>query len=259
MNTNLLRTFNTLGLVFLITINMLAVILPLGGKTTGELSDLYPNLFVPSGFTFAIWSVINILLLIFIGYQWYGKNKEDVIQKIGIWFVVNALANGLWLVFWHYEFVTTSIFLMAAIIGSLIKIYEKLDVVYFKEPSILWQVTVPISIYMGWISIATIANITVAFVATGVESLGLGADVWASIMVIVAVVLALRMLYVYKDIFFAAVVCWASYGIYSKRVADDTLMIDPKIEHTSYISIYILIVAIVLTIVYSFLKKKKTI
>ena len=85
--------------------NMLAVLLPLGNKTTGELSDLYPNLFVPSGFTFAIWSVIYILLIIFIGYQWLGKKGTKITETIGVWFIINALANGLWLVFWHYEYV----------------------------------------------------------------------------------------------------------------------------------------------------------
>lgn len=257
MNTNSLKIFNTIGLVFLIGMNMLAVLLPLGGKTTGELSDLYPNLFVPSGFTFAIWSVIYVLLIIFIGYQWVGNKRNDIVSSIGSWFLVNALANGLWLVFWHYEYVTLCIFIMLAILGSLIMMYRKLDISYFKDSHSPWQAKIPVSVYMGWISVATIANTTVVFVSLGYTELGLGADTWAAIMMVIAMFLALRMLYVYRDIFFAAVVCWASFGIYSKRAAD-TIFTDPNIEHTSYISMFVLIIAIILTVVQSLIKGKKS-
>lgn len=256
MNAKLLKILNTVGLIFLIGMNMLAVLLPLGNRTTGELSDLYPNLFVPAGFTFAIWSVIYVLLMIFIGYQWWGKKGEFVVDTIGPWFIINAIANGLWLVFWHYEYVVICILVMAVILGSLIMMYRKLNVKYFNEPNTPWQATVPISVYMGWISVATIANTTVVFVSMGITDLGLGADTWASIVLLVAVTIALRIMYIHKDVFFAAVVCWASYGIYSKRVADLATP-DSRIEHTSYISIYIIGVVIILTIVQSFLKRKK--
>ncbi|MDF1696504.1 MAG: tryptophan-rich sensory protein [Saprospiraceae bacterium] len=258
MRPTLQKSLNTLGLFFLIGMNMLAVLLPLGNKTTGELSDLYPNLFVPAGFTFAIWSVIYILLIIFIAYQWVGSKKDHILQSIGNWFVINALANGLWLVFWHYEYVVICIVIMLVILGSLIMMYRKLNVNYFTNTTLPWQASVPVSVYMGWISVATIANTTVVFVSQGYTELGFGADTWASIVLIVAVAIALRILYVHKDIFFAAVVCWASFGIYSKRAAD-TILSDPNIEHLSYVSIFVLLIGIVLTAVYTFLKRKKTI
>lgn len=257
MNNKLLKVLNSISLVFLIGMNMLAVLLPLGNKTTGEIADLYPNLFVPAGFTFAIWSVIYILLIIFIGYLWMGKKGSRITQTIGPWFIVNAIANGLWLVFWHYENVVISIFIMIMILGSLIKMYRILDLDYFGKISpVPWQASLPISVYMGWISVATIANMTAVFVSFGYASLGLGADAWASIMLLVAVVLALYMLYYYKDIFFAAVVSWASYGIYSKRMSDD-LMLDSKIEHTSFIALLIIVIAVTLTIVLAKVKRKK--
>ena len=258
MNSTFQKLFNSFGLVFLIGMNMLAVLLPLGNKTTGELSDLYPNLFVPAGFTFAIWSVIYILLIIFVAYLWFGQKKKMVLDSIGLLFLINALANGLWLVFWHYEYVNFCIVLMLIILGTLIMMYKKLDINYFDSSIIPWQTSVPISIYLGWISVATIANVTVVLVAMGFTNLSLGADTWASIVLLVAVGIALRLLYKHKDVFFAGVVCWASFGIYTKRVAD-IVTSDAKIEHTSYISMYILCIGIILTIVYSFLKRKKSI
>ena len=258
MKSNLQKSINTIGLIFLIGMNMLAVLLPLGNKTTGELSDLYPNLFVPAGFTFAIWSLIYILLIIFVAYTWVGQKKEMVADSIGLLFFVNGLANGLWLVFWHYEYPIICIFLMLIILGTLIMIYKKLNIRYFDDSEVPWQASVPFSIYMGWISVATIANVAVVLVSIGQTSLGLGGDTWAAIVLLVAVGIALRILYKHKDVFFAGVVCWASFGIYSKRLAD-IATIDARIEHTSYISIYILIIGIILTLVYSFLKRKKSI
>jgi len=258
MNNTIQKVINTIGLIFLIGMNMLAVLLPLGNKTTGELSDLYPNLFVPAGFTFAIWSVIYVLLIIFVTYQWIGKKGDFIVQKLGHWFIINAIANGLWLAFWHYEYVVVCIFIMLTILGSLIMMYRQLEIKYFVNSPTPWQASVALSVYMGWISVATIANTTVIFVASGITELGLGADLWAAIVLIVAVMIAFAMLYRHRDIFFAAVVSWASYGIYSKRSAD-VLAVDPYIENTSYISIFIILVAIAATITYSFINKRKTV
>ncbi|MEM9545278.1 MAG: hypothetical protein AAGA77_04860 [Bacteroidota bacterium] len=258
MNFNALRIMNTLGVVFMIGMNMLAVLLPLGGRTTGELSALYPNLFVPAGFTFAIWSIIYALLIIFVIYQSFGKNAKTNVESLGFWFIANMVANGLWLTFWHYEFVFVSFFVMLVLLGSLIKMHGILKVNYFSGSSAPWQLTVPISVYLGWISVATIANSTVVFIYLGYTDLGLGADTWAAILLSVAIALALTMLYRFKDLFFAAVVIWASFGIHSKRVAD-TLALDASIQHTSYIGMYILSIAIVLSIVWGIVRRKQTI
>ena len=257
MNTSALKVLNSIGLIFMITMNMVAVLLPLGNRTTGELSNLYPNLFVPAGFTFAIWSVIYILLILLVGYLWIGKKKEEVTEKLGYWFLINTVANGLWLVFWHYEFVYISLCVMLVLLGSLIVMYRKMNLNYFVSSITPWQASLAISVYLGWISVATIANSTVVLVHSGWTELGLSQATWASILLLVAVGIALRILYNHRDIFFAAVVCWASFGIYSKRAAD-MITEDARIEHTAYICIFILIIGILLTIVQSFLKQKKS-
>ena len=257
MKHQLAKIINSLGVIFLIGMNMLAVLLPLNDKTTGELSAMYPNLFVPAGFTFAIWSLIYLLLITFVLYLWLGKKKEMVIEKIGFLFIINAIANGLWLVFWHYLMIKISFLVMLVLLSTLILMYKKLNVSYFSDSQSPWQAKVPISVYMGWISVATIANFTVVLVSSGVDQLSFGADTWAAIMLSIAILLALFFLYKKKDIFFAGVVTWASFGIYSKRIADSTT-IDPNIEHVSYIGMYLLLISIVLTIVLGILNRNKT-
>ena len=250
------KIINSLGVIFMIGMNMLAVLLPLNGKTTGELSAMYPNLFVPAGFTFAIWSLIYLLLITFVLYLWLGKKKNEVMEMIGFLFIINTIANGLWLVFWHYLMIKLSFLVMLVLLTTLILMYKKLIVNYFPSNQAPWQAKVPISVYMGWISVATIANFTVVLISSGVDQLWLGADTWAAVMLSIAILLALYILYKKKDIFFAGVVTWASFGIYSKRVADSATN-DPNIEHVSYIGMYLLLISIVLTIVLGILKRNK--
>ena len=135
-NTRLRKTLsilNLLSFVAMVIINYLAVALPLNNQTTGELSDQYPNLFVPSGFTFLVWGVIYLLLAIFIIYQLvyaFRKNMQNIsfLEKIGILFFVSSLANFGWIFAWHFEMVSLSLFLMLILLGSLIAIYIKLQV-----------------------------------------------------------------------------------------------------------------------------------
>ncbi len=241
----------------MLVMNTLAISLPLGGKTTGELSDMYPNLFVPAGFTFTIWSVIYLLLIGFIAYQWFGSSEKTKINKIGPWFLINGLANGSWIVAWHYEMIIVSILIMLVLLGSLIMIYKKLNINYFRSHGVKWLVYVPISVYLGWISVATIANFTTVLISFGWSGLGISEDIWATSVLIVAVILGLLMMYRHKDIFYAGVIAWASYGILSKRIAD-TVAMDARIEHTAQVAIYIMIIGILLTVTLGILGERRS-
>ena len=252
-----MKIANTLGLLFMLVMNTLAITLPLGGKTTGELSDLYPNLFVPAGFTFAIWSVIYLLLIAFIVYEWIGSREKTQIDKIGPWFLINGLANGAWIVTWHYEIIVASIFIMLVLLGSLIMLYRNLNINYFGRHGVKWFVYVPISVYLGWISVATIANFTTVLIHFGWSGMGISEDVWATAVLLVAVVLGILMMYKHKDVFYAGIIAWASYGILSKRLAD-TVALDAKIEHTSQVAIYIMIIGILLTITLGILGERRS-
>ena len=257
MNSTYQKILNTLALLFMLAMNTLAISLPLGGKTTGELSDMYPNLFVPAGFTFSIWSIIYLLLIGFIINQWISSADKSEIDKVGLWFIINGLANGAWIVAWHYQLVPVSLIIMFVLLGSLIMIYRNLNVNYFGLHGVRWFVNVPISVYLGWISVATVANFTTVLVHYGWSGFGISEDVWSVMVLMVAVVLGCVMMYRHKDIFYAAVIAWASYGILSKRLAD-TVAMDAKIEHMSQVAIYIMIIGILLSVTLGVLGNRKT-
>ena len=120
-----MKYLNLIAFVFMITMNYLANALPLNGKTTGQLSDQYPNLFTPAGITFSIWGVIYLLLLVFIILQLWGS-QQKLVSSMGWAFVASALFNGLWILAWHYERTGLSVLIMLGLLASLIFINQRL-------------------------------------------------------------------------------------------------------------------------------------
>lgn len=228
-NIKTLAIANFLGFILTIVLNGLANGLPLNGVTTGELSDMYPNLFVPAGFTFAIWGVIYLLLLAFTVYQLrqaFSKNGNvDFIQKIGWWFVVSSIANASWIVAWHYQIVWLSLVIMLVILGSLLGIYQQLTIGEKPKNTLeKWLVHLPFSVYLGWITVATIANVTTLAVDNNWSGFGISEMTWTMIMITIATFIGIIMLFRRKDWAYALVLIWAFYGIYAKRSAIDAAL-----------------------------------
>ena len=124
---------NLVSIIAVIVVNALAVILPLNGKDTGELSDNIPNLFVPAGITFSVWSVIYLWFIFFAGFNIYTlikKNEKDIeaINRVGIWFILSSVGNFVWIFLWHWELVNVSLFFMLLILVSLIMVYVRLGI-----------------------------------------------------------------------------------------------------------------------------------
>jgi hypothetical protein len=226
MKIKTFQILNILSLAGVITINFLANALPIAGKNTGELSDLYPSLFTPAGFTFSIWGVIYILLIIFAVYQakgLFGNSnipQNDFVRKIGPWFMISSLGNMAWIFAWHYQVIWLSMLLMLVILGSLIKIYLNLEIgrsIVSKNRRYL--VHMPFSIYLGWITVATIANASTLLIDLNWNGFGISEEVWTVVMVTTATLITLIVLFTRRDLFYSLVIIWAFVGIISKRVS----------------------------------------
>jgi len=220
-----LSILNLIGFLGTVIVNGLANALPLNNKTTGELSDQYPNLFVPSGLTFSIWGLIYILLAIFVIYGLVialrkDTQKSSFIENIGILFFISCLANIGWIFAWHYEILPLSLVLMLVILGSLVPIYIRLHIGKSDATRIeKYLVHLPFSVYLGWITIATIANFTALLVDVNWNTFGLGEQFWAVAVIVIGIAIALSILFTRKDIFYCLVVDWALLGILLKRIS----------------------------------------
>jgi hypothetical protein len=217
-----LPILNLLAYMGTLVVNGLANALPLNGVTTGELSDKYENLFVPAGLTFSIWGVIYVLLGIYVVYQFVAARRESgsplFVQLIGIWFFASCLANMGWIFAWHYEMLPLSLIAMLALLACLILAYVRLEVGHAGASQGERNfVHVPFSVYLGWITVATIANVTALLVSLGWNGFGIADQWWAVALIAIGVVLAIVALATRHDIFYALVIVWALAGIALKR------------------------------------------
>jgi hypothetical protein len=227
----LLVSLNTAGLALALVMNALANALPLNGRNTGEISDSIPNLFVPAGITFSIWGLIYTLLIILIIYQIRttaaSADPNPPVDRLGIWFFISCLANAFWIITWHWQLLWASLVIMIILLASLIIMHTRIRREFFEHEIGLrfkFAVSLPISIYLGWITVATIANITALLVVLEWNRFGLSEEFWTVLMIGIATLVYLLGILVRRDIWFAAVGVWAFAGIYLKRTS---LEVDP--------------------------------
>lgn len=215
MNVKLLATLNLLALVSVLTINTLAITLPINGMSTGELSDLYPSLFTPAGFTFSIWSVIYLLLIGFVIVQWTLLSKP-YFTELSLWFLLSSLANISWILTWHYLFIYASVLIMLILLFSLTRIFllfQSFDLNTWKEKIF---VRLTFIFYLSWICVATIANISALLVSLSWDGGFLSPIAWTITMITIASALGIYIAARFREPAFFIVLIWALYGIYGK-------------------------------------------
>jgi len=216
----ILRVANLLFFLLTIAFNYMSQAMPLNRKTTGELSDQYPNLFTPAPLTFSIWGVIYLALLLFIGWQMWpirntrrAEQRNTAVSALGWNFVWLCLLNMGWLFCWHYELVTASVVIMLVTLGLLIRINT---LIFRNLPHTADNrnfLDIPFGLYLGWISVATVANITAWLVGINWDGFGISEKIWTVIMIAVATLVALLAVYSWRNVPYAAAVIWALLGI----------------------------------------------
>lgn len=205
--------------VVTIAFNGLANALPLNGLNTGEISDRFQTLFVPAGYVFSIWGLIYLGMLVFSVYQVLPSQLENPrIQRIRGLFVLSCLANMTWLYLWHYEHFVLTVLAMLVLLLSLIAIYLRLRIGRESvKAGESWCVRVLFSTYLGWITVATVANISTVLVFLKWDGWGLSPEVWTLIMILVAVSLSAVISLTRGDAAYAMVLMWAFAGIAIKH------------------------------------------
>lgn len=207
---------NLIGVLVMLTINALANISQLNGYTTGELSAQYPNRFVPPGWVFSIWGIIYLLNLVFVTWTFVNRTAhEELISQIGWWFIIVSLLNAIWLVLWHYEQVWTSTLIMILLLFSLIRIHIILQNTEISGTIFdTMALQANFGVYLGWIAVATVANITAGLVQINWNGWGISEEIWTAIMIVVVLVLTLFMVINQHSIWFGLVIIWAVGGIF---------------------------------------------
>lgn len=233
LRSDTFRQYLTLASVILtLLVNGLANAIPFNGVTTGEISDRFQVYFVPAGYVFSIWGLIYVGLLAFAVYQMLPAQKENPrLRKVGYLFVLSGVMNSIWLFFWHYELFVLSLIAMACLLILLIMIYLRLGIGSYPPDTLeKWCLYIPVSIYLGWITVATIANATDVLDYLNWNGWGLAPETWGIIMMSVGVLIAGAVSFTRGDIPYLLVIMWAYTGIAVRHIAV------PLISSTAWVS-----------------------
>lgn len=206
-----------------IVVNGLANALPINGQMTGEISNRLDVLFTPANYVFAIWGVIYLGLILFAVEQALPLEKGNPrLQRARPWLAASGLANIAWIFLWHYEQFPLTLVAMVALFLTVVQTYRQLEVgvtpVSGRER---WLLQVPIGIYLGWVSVATIANAAALLSPQVLDWNGFGLDpaLWTALMIVVALVVGGAVALRRSDATFPLVLVWAFVGIALRNAA----------------------------------------
>ena len=238
-----------LATIATVAFNGISQSLPIGGRTSADISNQYTTFFTPANYAFAIWGVIYLLLIGYGIYQALPSQRENPnARKIGWLFILSCILNCTWITLFQYDQILISVIVIVAFLLTLIAIYVRLDIGRAKVSTAdRWLLHLPFSVYLGWLSVATIANISVLGVAQQWGDLfGIAAPVWAAIMLVVATLVGLIIATTRRDVGYVLVFVWAFTAIINKQAAT------PVVTTTALITLIVLLVVLAGSILFHY-------
>ena len=227
MNRDRLRQLLVvLSFIFAIALNAAANALPINGQTTAEISDRFPVFVTPAGYVFAIWGLIYLGQLGFVLQTLRPSRLTDpLLRRISLWPALIGVLNGSWILLWHYEIFPATLVVMVALLISLIWLYRVAGFETTARPGSglagadRWLVQVPFSLYLGWITVATIANVAAVGKWAGVSTFGIAPELVAAAVLTVGLFIAVTVLLRTGDVAYGGVIIWAYLGIAIKEAS----------------------------------------
>lgn len=215
---NILQVLNAVTFISVVVVNYLSNTGKMNNTTIGEVSGDLTTLFTPAGYAFSIWGLIYLLLLGFVIYQgrsiFTAVKDDDLVLKTGWWFVLSNLANAAWVICWLYGYTAWSVFCIFLLLISLLKIVVNNNM---RKPntnlSVHLSFYLPFAIYSGWVTVASIANVSAWLQKLGWDGLGVSETIWTVIMIAIAGILNLYITWVRNMREFALVGTWALVAI----------------------------------------------
>lgn len=239
----LLQVLNGIALVATILMNYLSNTGILNNTTIGEISGGLRTLFTPSGYAFSIWGIIYLLLLGFVIYQgrslFVKVRDNDFVLKIGWWFIISCIANSFWVVSWIYGYTGLSCIFIFLLLFSLLKIVWNNRMELWDAPfsviAFLWW---PFVIYSGWVTVASIANVSAYLVKIDWDGFGMSPIFWTILMITIATAINLIITWKRNMREFAIVGAWALVAI---GIANEN--IESIVAYTAFIAAIVLVIS----------------
>lgn len=191
----LLNTFTLLLTLFLNYWLNTGVI---NGNTISDISEKYNSLFAPAGYAFAVWLLIYAGLIAFLAYQWYKwwGNDATPVERPGPWFALSNIFNAFWLYAWLNEYIGLSLILMFALLLTLVMLVHRLGLETWDAPrEIIFFQWWPVAWYLGWIVVATVANVAAWLVSLGWQGGSIDPRAWTIFVIVVALYIYSMLIY----------------------------------------------------------------
>jgi len=149
-----------------------------------------------------------------------SQRENPRLRATGWWISLSGLANSVWIFLWHYEQFQLTLIAMLGLLGTLIITYLRLGIGRTTVPATeTWAARLPFSIYLDWITVATIANVTSLLDYLKWDRFGVAPEIWMGIVLTAVLVIAALMNFTSRDIAYIAVILWALAGISVKHAA----------------------------------------
>jgi len=208
---------NTIALFFMLVMNYLSNTKVLSENNIGNISAKYHTLITPAGYAFSIWGIIFLGLIGFVVFQWvqFAKGKETPEhEKAGFWFALSCIFNGFWTYIFLKEWILLSVLVILGLLFCLVKLLYVYRNATYNAPlgkiAFQWW---PISLYIGWVILATVLNISCYLVSLGFNGGPLSASSWSAIVLIVAAIIYCA-LAIRRNVLVASLSgIWGLYGI----------------------------------------------
>lgn len=210
-----------LGFAATVTVNWLATTGQINNTTTAAVSQAHPTLLTPKGYTFSIWGIIYLLLLVYVLVQLSSRElgKDGNLNKIAYWFTGTCAANIVWIFSWHYGQLIISAVVMVVLLYSLTRILSLVSGTE-KTYTNLFSLELPFGFYAGWITVATVANIAVPLVAIGWDGFGIPWVIWMIVVLLAMTVIAVTAARYIINVAYPAAILWGLVGIITRYLPD---------------------------------------
>jgi TspO/MBR family len=200
----LLTSLITIGFTTLVSIPGSPYLI--GGMTQADISNMFPSAITPAGITFSIWSVIYLSWIIAgIYVAFFQEKKRSIDNKTIILFSSAIALTGVWLIPWGYVWVGTALIVMILILGLLKYVFHQTRTTH---PTMKYSV----ELTLGWINIATVANITIWLLSIGYTGSGISEIYWAIGVLGLALILTLYYQIRYRAYIISLVFLWTMLG-----------------------------------------------
>ncbi len=214
METRKRAWINGLFLAVTLAINTLGALGRINGLSQKEISDMFITLITPSPSTFSIWSVIYSLLIISVIMMIVKKHDpyyKCAVNQISTLFIISCILNMGWIIAFSYVQLEISVLFILGFVITLSLICQNLLKINDGKH---WLLPLTFGIYTGWLFIATVVNTAAMLVKLQWNGFGIADEIWAIIILIVAILLVLMVLSKIRNAVFLLPIAWAYFGIY---------------------------------------------